>query len=271
MWAAISGLVRRRNAYGAGAVAEKVLQQLLDTSVKVAAGTPPVRIDPGMMKWIQRSPEEAGVVVGKQLAMDTLGDMLSTALLAYVAAIGAQADLYTDATGIGTGTADLAKLNTGRSKLGDRADQLACWVLHSKSMFDIYGAALANAQTLFTFGNVKVTQDGFGNPFVITDAAPLVDTVPAPDNYFIAGLMPGAVLVGQNNDFHANVSEVNGDENIKRTYQAEWSYNLGLKGLQWDKTNGGKSPTDAAIGTATNWDKYATSSKDLAGVLIRVL
>ena len=33
MWAKISGLVRRRNAYGSGAVAEKVLEHLTDTSV----------------------------------------------------------------------------------------------------------------------------------------------------------------------------------------------------------------------------------------------
>ena len=72
MWAKISGLVRRRNAYGSGTVAEKVLEHLTETSVKVAAGTPPVRIDPGMMKWIQRSPEEAGVVVGKQMAEDSM-------------------------------------------------------------------------------------------------------------------------------------------------------------------------------------------------------
>src|SRR5512133_3720299 len=53
IWAKLSGLVRRRNAYGTGTVSELVLSQILDRSVKVAAGTPPVRIDPGMMKWIQ--------------------------------------------------------------------------------------------------------------------------------------------------------------------------------------------------------------------------
>src|SRR5690606_28969716 len=77
LWARISELVRRRNASGSGAVAEKVLEHLPETSVKVPAGTPPVRIDPGMMKWIQRSPEEAGVVVGKQMAEDSIADMLN--------------------------------------------------------------------------------------------------------------------------------------------------------------------------------------------------
>src|SRR5574340_1562186 len=55
MWALISGIVRRRNAYGSGPVAEKTLTQIQETSVKVAAGTAPVRIDPSMMRWIQRT------------------------------------------------------------------------------------------------------------------------------------------------------------------------------------------------------------------------
>jgi hypothetical protein len=64
------------------------------------------------------------------------------------------------------------------------------------------------------------------------------------------------------------VEITNGNENISRTWQAQWSFNLGLKGFAWDKTNGGKSPTTAALTTGTNWDKFATSNKDLPGVLV---
>jgi hypothetical protein len=39
IWAKLSGLVRRRNAYGSGAVSPLTMSQLLNTSVKVAAGT----------------------------------------------------------------------------------------------------------------------------------------------------------------------------------------------------------------------------------------
>lgn len=264
IWAKISGLVRRRNAYGSGAVTEKVVAQLLETGVKVAAGIAPVRIDPGMMRWIQRSPEEAGAVVGQQMAKDTLGDMLSAALLAARVALIQEGTNYYDATAVGAGTATLAILNTGRSKLGDRADDIACWVLHSKQLFDIYGAALANSNLLFNFGNVKVASDGFGNPLVMTDSASLLAT-----KYHAIGVVPAGLMVDQNSDFEDNVQTLNGDENIKRTYQAEWSYNLALKGFAWDKTNGGHSPNDTAIGTGTNWDKYATSAKDLCGVVVK--
>lgn len=267
MWAKISGLVRRRNAYGSGAVAEKNLEHLQDTSVKVAAGTPPVRIDPGMMKWIQRSPEEAGVVVGLQMAEDSVADMLNTAILVYVAAVGQAANVVYDHSA--TGAMSLVALNKGAAKFGDRASAIVAWVMHSKSAFDIYGEALTNANRLFVFGNVRIIEDGFGRPLVVTDSANLINTTPTPDVYMALGLTPGAVLVSQNGDFTDNVETKNGDENIIRTYQAEWSYNVGLQGFAWDKTNGGKSPTNAALGTATNWDRYATSDKDLAGVLVK--
>jgi hypothetical protein len=264
IWAKISGLVRRRDAYGSGAVSEKVLTQLLDTSVKVAAGIAPVRLDPSMMKWIQRSPEEAGAVVGKQMAMDSMADMLGTALTSSIAALTAQAANLHDGT---AAIASLGVLNTARAKLGDRAEGIACWIMHSKVVFDIYGAALTNANVLFSFGNLRVTHDGFGNPFVVSDA-PALSYVSTGTKYHTLGLVPGAVVVDQNNDFVDNIQTINGAENIKRTYQAEWSYNVGVKGFQWDKTNGGKSPSDAALATSTNWDKYATSFKDLCGVML---
>jgi hypothetical protein len=83
------------------------------------------------------------------------------------------------------------------------------------------------------------------------------------------GLAADAIRVDQNNDYDANEQAINGDENIKRTFQAEWSFNLGIKGFAWDKTNGSKSPNDAALATATNWDKYSTSNKDIAGVMVK--
>jgi hypothetical protein len=265
IWAKIQGLVRRRNAYGSGAVTEKVLTQLLETSVKVAAGIAPIRVDPGMLRWILSSPEEAGAVVGGQMAKDTLGDMLSAALLCARVALVNEASNYYDATAVGPGTATLAILNTGRSKLGDRADNVACWVLHSKQLFDIYGAALSNSNLLFNFGNVKVTSDGFGNPLVMTDSASLL----ASTKYHAIGVVPAGLMVDQNADFEDNIQTINGDENIKRTYQAEWSYNVGVMGFQWDKTNGGHSPNDTALGTGTNWDKYASNAKDLCGIVVK--
>lgn len=280
LWAKISGLVRRRDAYGTGTVSEKVMTDLVDTMVKIAAGTPPVRLDPGQFKWIQKNPEEAGVVLGQQLAKDFLADMLNTALGAGYAALG---QISSVVTGINVTSAiavastnllSLDALNTAQSKFGDASSSILAWVMHSKPIFDLYAKNIANAGVLFNYGNVNVSRDPFGKLFIITDSPSLfyLDTVPNPDAnvYPILGLTSGALTVTQNNDFTANESTLNGNENITRTYQAEWSYNLGVKGFKWDKTNGSKSPTDAALFTATNWDRYATSDKDLAGVVLKV-
>lgn len=264
IWAKISGLVRRRNAYGSGAQGALTMSQLVNTSVKVAAGTPPINIDPGMLKWIQKSPEEAGVVIGTQMAEDSMSDMLNTGIMAYVAAVGNVASNVYDGT---AGTAKLESLMSGASKFGDRSQDLVAWLMHSKSAFDIYGQALANSNRLFQFGNVQVVDDGFGRPIIMTDSPALI-TSGTPDTYHQLGLAAGGIIVEQGNEFTDNIETKNGDENILRTYQAEWVYQLGIKGFTWDTATGGKSPNDAALGAAANWDKISTSHKDLAGVLV---
>lgn len=265
------GLVRRRNAYGSGTVAEKVLKHLVDTSVKVAAGTPPVRLDPGQFRWIQQNPEVAGAAMGQQLAVDTMADMLNVGLGSVYSALSQVSDVVYDATA-NTDAADKLptwnNLNNGQAKFGDQSSQIAAWIMHSTPMHKLYGSNLTNSERLFTYGTVNVVRDPFGKLLVMTDS-PNLFAAGTPNVYHILGLVPGAVMIGQNNDFDANEETKNGDENIIRTYQAEWSYNIGVKGFAWDKGNGGKSPTDAALFTSTNWDKYATSHKDLAGVVVK--
>lgn len=265
------GLVRRRNAYGSGTVAEKVLKHLVDTSVKVAAGTPPVRLDPGQFRWIQQNPEVAGAAMGQQLAVDTMADMLNVGLGSVYSALSQVSDVVYDATA-NTDAADKLptwnNLNNGQAKFGDQSSQIAAWIMHSTPMHKLYGSNLTNGERLFTYGTVNVVRDPFGKLLVMTDS-PNLFAAGTPNVYHILGLVPGAVMIGQNNDFDANEETKNGDENIIRTYQAEWSYNIGVKGFAWDKANGGKSPTDAALFTSTNWDKYATSHKDLAGVVVK--
>jgi len=264
-WAKVAGLVRRRNPYGAGAVTAKNLEHLVDTMVKVAAGTPPVNMPPSQFRWIQRNPEEGGTILGQQLAKDTLADMVNTAVLGLSAALSNDAAVTVDDGG---NTFDFATFNAGQSKFGDAFTDIRAWVMHSKPLFDLFGAAIANGESLFSFENVNVRQDGFGRVFIISDSPGLIDVTPTPDEYRTLGLTEGAVRVDQNDDFDDNMDTDNGDENILRTYQAEWSYNLGIKGYAWDKANGGAAPNDAALAMSTNWDRTATSHKDLAGVLV---
>lgn len=268
-WKNITGLVRRRNAYGSGSVNAKDLEHLLDTSVKVASGTPPVNMPPSQFTWIQRSPEEAGIVIGEQLAKAMLQDMLNTGILAAYAAMVQTTAILFDNTGQSPDTLTYTALQKGAAKFGDRSDAISAWVTHSTPFHNLMTSNLANSGSLFTFGTVNVKSDPFGRPFIISDTPSLIDTVANPDTYHVLGLVPGAIVIEQNNDFVQNIDTSNGDENILRTYQSEWTYNLGIKGYAWDK-GGSHSPNDGAIGTSTNWDKYASDNKDGPGVIVKV-
>lgn len=265
----ISGLVRRRDAYGSGAVAAKNLAHLVDTMVKIAAGTPPVALDPGQFKWIQLNPQVAGAALGQQLAKDMLADMLNIGgAAAYAALSGQAADIQYDGTGDTPDTLSPAILNLAASKFGDRSSEIVAWLVHSYNLHNFYANAIANTAQLFTYGTVNVMGDPFGRVFVVSDI-PALFTAGSPNIGYTLGLTAGAINIEQNSDYTENITTTNGDENIGRSFQAEWSYNLGIKGFAWDKANGGKSPNDAALVTATNWDKIVTSKKDLAGVIAK--
>lgn len=269
----IDGLVRRRNAYGTGNIAQKVMKQIVDTMVKVGAGTAEIRLDPSQFKWIQMNPEVAGAMLGQQLAVDTMADMLNTGLAAWYAAhvqITSPNNLVLDVTGR-TAPADKMSFvaqTQAAALLGDGSGgQIQSWIMHSVPMHDLYVNALTNNEKLFVYGTVNVQRDAMGRLMFMTDSPSLVDTSGTPV-YHTLGMTQTSLMIGQNNDYTAAEQAITGQENIVRTFQAEWSYELGMKGFAWDKANGGKSPTDAALFTSTNWDRTATSHKDLGGVII---
>jgi len=269
-FAEISSLMRRRDIYATGAIATTPLAQLTETSVKIAGGTSEVLFDPAQFTWIQQNPELAGVVIGEQVAKGMFADYLNAGLSAIRAAtvnVGATA-AYTVPS---QGTLTLNGLNRGAQLFGDNAQALRAWVLHSTPMHDLYDTALTNTAQLFQFGNVQVREDGFGRRLVVTDSPSLYGAVSSPDvtDYYSIGLVENGIVVDDNGDFFANLETTNGDENINRSWQGEYTFNLGLKGYAWDTSAGGKSPTDAEIATGTNWVKVATSIKNTAGVSVR--
>jgi len=262
------GLVVRRNAYGTGANSTASLAHLTDRSVKVGAGTKTISMDPSQFAWIQQNPSVAGAAMGQQLAVDDMADMLNTSVAAAYAALAQVSAVVYDGS---AAIADHGALLAGSAKMGDMSGNVLCWIMHSKVHTDIIKGNLANAQNLFRFGDVNIMADYQGRPLIVTDSASLftVDGVSAGINkYHTLGLVSEGIVLEQNGDFTDNWQTSNGQVNIARTYQAEWTYNLGIKGFAWDKTAGGHSPTTAALTTATNWDRYATSEKDLAGVVV---
>lgn len=257
---AIASLVGRRDAYGTGTLTPKALQQLKDVSVKVDQSVGPVEWTVEQFRRLGKSEEEAGLIIGEQAALGLIQDYLNTGAASLKSAIGANASLVNDYSL--TGTAKLVELNNAAGKFGDRQQQLAAWLMHSKVFTDLTNEAITNTSRLYTIGNINVMQDGLGRVYVVSDIPALLDT-----NYHTLGLVQGAMMV-ETNSLTTMTQPKASTENMGVIWKGESSFTLGLKGYAWDTANGGKSPTDAELATATNWDQVVTDVKDTAGVML---
>ncbi|CAA2409739.1 Phage major capsid protein [Xanthomonas phage Suba] len=270
------GTVRRRNPYGNGDVAMKSLAHIADVMVKVASGTFPIDLSPAQFRWIQLNPQVAGAAFGQQLAKDTMADMLRIGLGSAHAAVVNQGRMLYDATTDAANTTPDSKtmtwLNQAKAAalFGDASDRIRVWAMHSGASHKLYQNNLMNVERLFNFGTVNVMRDPMGRVILVSDNPSLVTPAAGqnPAKFHSLGLGASAIVIQQNNDFDANEETKNGKENIQRTYQAEWSYQLGLDGYSWDKQTGGKAPTDAALLSGANWDQHSTSDKDTLGVVL---
>ena len=59
-----------------------------------------------------------------------------------------------------------------------------------------------------------------------------------------------------------------GSDNLYFRWQAEYSYNLKLKGCAYN-TGTGANPTNAAVANASNWTTKVADNKLLPGVIIK--
>ena len=97
-----------------------------------------------------------------------------------------------------------------------------------------------------------------------------MDTNGSTVTYNVLGLVGDAVVATESEEREVVSEVITGKENLLFRVQGEYAFNLECKGMAWDITNGGANPADTAIATSTNWDKKATSDKDLPGVRIVV-
>jgi hypothetical protein len=134
------------------------------------------------------------------------------------------------------------------------------------SYHKLIGEAINNSNALFSAQNVTVVNI-LNKPVIVTDAPALYEAA-VPNKSKVLSLVSGGIVISNASDLISNISTVNGNERIDTTFQADYAFGVGIKGFAWDEANGGKSPTDAELQTGTNWDQYATSIKDTAGVLL---
>lgn len=272
-YAAIHSARRRVDRYATNIAASPTdLTQLKHSSVKIAGGFGPVRYEPSQMTWLDKPTSEGVEVASRNFAEALLQDQLNTAISALVAAISNQgsAAVVDVSTGSNAKQVDYLAVNASHALFGDHSGLIVAQVMDGVAYHNLIATNLANTNTLFQAGNVRVV-DILGRVSVVTDAPALYSAaVVSPAvaaKRRILSLVAGAATVTDSRDIISNIETSNGLQRIETTLQIDYSFGLGLKGYTWDEGNGGKSPTDPEIATGTNWDKVATHIKHTAGTL----
>ncbi len=263
-FASLAAAQRRVDRKGANSAASATdLSELTGSKVKIAGGFGPVRYEPSQMTWLQRPTQQGVLAASTAFAELLLQDQLNTAIAALVAALENNAAVTNDVSA--TAGLTYGTINSAHAKFGDASGQIAADVMTGTVAHKLIGDNLTNGTRLFEAGNVNVIGI-LGKAVIVTDAPALYEAG-ATNKSKVLGLVPGAATVGNSSDIITNVETTNGKERIETTFQADYSFSLGLKGYGWDETNGGASPSDAEIATGSNWDKVAEFDKMTAGVI----
>lgn len=263
-FASLAAAQRRVDRYAAnGAATATPLTELQGSKVKIAGGFGPVTFEPSQLTWLQRPTQQGVAAASAAFAELLMQDQLNTAIAALVAAIENNSAVTNDVSA--TAPISYGAINTAHAAFGDKSSLIVANVMDGSTYHSLIGANLTNTNRLYDFRGVLVV-DILGKSVIITDAPALYEAG-TPNKNKVLGLVQGAATVAGASDVITNVETTNGQQRIETSFQADYSFTLGLKGYGWDETNGGKSPTDAEIATGTNWDKVAQFDKMTAGVL----
>ena len=273
MWKSIHSAQRRVNRFAANTTASPTaLQELREAGVKVAGGFGPVTWEPGQLTWMQKNPAEAVEMASRNMAEAIMRDQLNSAIAALCAALSNTSGVRVEkTTGSNASKVTYAMLNAAHAKFGDMSGAIVANVMDGATYHALIGQNLANSNRLFQANGVTVV-DILGKAVIVTDAPALsvaaVTVAPtAPAKSRVLGLVANAATVYDGSDLITNTQVSNGAQRITATFQADYTFGLAIKGYTWDTSNGGRSPSDAAIATGSNWDKVATSNKHTAGVI----
>lgn len=265
----ISNLITRRDIDSTSAVEAVKPSQDEIISVKINRRIGPIEFTLDSLRKAGISNSEISFVLGQMIGQEKAKNMLNTAILCVEAAIEGQAGNVFDATGASTKTLTTEHLVSGLARMGDMSSRVVAWIMHSKPFFDLVkeqiSAKITNVADRVVYQGSPVT---LNRPVIVTDVPALWDlNASATDTYNTLGLVTDAVVVKETEQAELVSQVLPGYENLKAVIQSEYAMNIGLKGFKWDTANGGVNPTDAALGTSSNWDLVLTT-KDLAGIRI---
>lgn len=263
-----ASLITRRDITSVTGVADTPMIQGEHVSVKINRKIGPVGQTIDGWRKIGKDEREMSFKLGQMVGEEQLKDYINTAILALKAGIYGQATNVFDYSG--TGTLVHGALVSGLQKMGDAGQRIRCWVMHSVSWYHLMGQSITDkitnvADVVINAGNVAT----LNRPVIVTDAPGLFiagATTVSDDKYAILGVVQDGLVLKESEEREIELQKVLGSENIIYRMQGEYAYNIGLKGLAWDVSNGGVNPTDATLAITTNWDKVATDTKDLPGI-----
>lgn len=267
----VANLIERRAVTGSPdnpAVTPKTLPGDEFISVKLNRRIGPVDATLDAFKKLGREPnmEVVSFGLGEQVAKAQQLEWLNDGLTAVVSGIANQGSLLV--TRSPEQTLDSDMLVDGLAAFGDAASRIVIWVMHSKVYFDLVKSQFAaNIDGVSNFNIATGTPITLNRPVLVTDSTDLVNG----SIYTTLGLTEDAVVIEESETPFIHNEIISGNENLVVRLQGEYAYNLGLRGLAWDITNGGINPDNAALGTGTNWDSVMDDVKDLPGVAIQSL
>ena len=157
----------------------------------------------------------------------------------------------------------------GQELFQDKYDEVGAYVMNTKAFFDLRRDNLANYKIDNVAGSQIVTgmTETMGLPVIVSNIPSLSYDAGGGDiKNRILALRPGAISMTERTGRLTRVDEVTSLENLGVRWASEGSVRMGLLGYAWDIANGGRSPTDAAIETGTNWDAVVDNS--LTGVSV---
>ncbi len=274
LFSGVSGFAARRDTTSVGAQTDTALTQDEHVQVKLNRKLIPVAQTRDAFRKVfgRFSPTEFSDILAEQAAVSMQVEMCDSALLGVRAALKQQTASYYTETSLGS--ISTQTLVNALKKMGDRADRIVCWVMHSKVYYDLVLSQIsANITGISNFNIAQGSPVTLNRPVLITDSASLKSQLNSPDvdDYFTLGLVAGAVEVENSEEQEIVVQDVTGLENLVVRFQGEYAYNLGSKGFKWDVSASGANPTSTNVALGTNWDTCLSDVKNRAGVVAMTL
>lgn len=266
----ISDVDTRRDITSIASVDDLKMTQGEFISVKLNRKVGPVFQTEDAWKKIGRDPMEMSYIMGQQAGEQITASYLKRGLISVQTALeSVGATVHYPGT---SANISYSVLNAGNRLLGDASNSIACYVMYSKQWHDLVGTGIdetVNDVATYSIKNGK--SYSLGRNVIVTDDTALVNengVSSGVDSYYCLGLVPDAVICEESEDATQSFMMVDDLENIGWRFRVDYAFNVGVKGHQYIAGTGGSNPTDATLGSPTNWDQVVTSIKNGPGVLI---